>query len=183
MKGLMILANGFEDTEALATLDVLRRAKLEVDTVSVTETKRILTQTNIYIETDKLLSEVDYSSYDFLVVPGGKAVFSVLDKIDEVSNVITHFVNENKLATFICAAPHLVGKLGLLKDKNYTCFPNCNDRIIGGTYLNNSSLVVDKNIITCRSMAYSIDFGLAIIEHLLGKNQKEIVERSIKGLA
>ena len=182
MRGIMILSNYFEDTEALTTLDVLRRANLEVDTVSVVDGKMITTQSKVVIYSDKHISEIDYTDYDFLIVPGGKAVFQTLDKLEIVDDIITHFVTSNKLTSFICAAPHLPGKLGFLKDKSYTCFPGCNDEVVGGTYQKEKSLVVDGNIITCRSMAYSIDFALEIIDNLLGKNQKERVKRSIQGL-
>lgn len=182
MRGLLILANGFEDTEALTTLDVLRRAKLEVTTVSVMDDINILTQSNVWVKSDKHIGDIDYTDYDFLIVPGGKAVFNKLDKLPVVDEIITHFVTTNKLSAFICAAPHLPGKLGLLSSSTYTCFPGCNDEVIGGVYLKDESLVQSSNIITCRSMAYSIDFALLIIEQLLGKNQKEIIKRSIRGL-
>ena len=115
MKGLMILANGFEDVEALATLDVLRRSKLNVTLVSVNNTLEVTTQSNIVVKAEKLFNELDINEFDFLIIPGGRAVFQVLDKMNEIDNLINHFANNNKLVCAICAAPHLVGKLGHLK--------------------------------------------------------------------
>lgn len=182
MKGIILMADFVEDTESLTTVDVLRRANLEVDLVSITDKLTIKTQSNITVKLDKLLSEITVEEYDFLIVPGGKAVFKYLDNSSEALSVIKYFIEANKLSAYICAASHLPGKLGYLKDKDYTCFPGCNSQIIGGKYLKEKSLVVDGNIITCRSMAYSIDFALAIIEKLVGKNQKEKTEKSIRGL-
>ena len=182
MKGLLLLANGFEDTEALATLDCLRRSGLIVYTVSVTNNKKLLTQSNVYVEADFVIDEINYQEFDFLVCPGGKAVFQVLDKTVRVNEIVRYFISNNKLSAFICAAPHLPGKLGLLENKKYTCFPGCNTQIIGGKYYPQMPVVIDGNIITARSMAYSIDFALAIIEKLLGNSQKEKVENSIRGL-
>lgn len=182
MKGIILMTDFVEDTESLTTVDVLRRANLVVDLVSITDKLTIKTQSNITIQLDKTLSEVVVEEYDFLIIPGGKAVFNYLDNSREVSHIIKYFIEANKLSAYICAASHLPGKLGYLKGKNYTCFPGCNSQIIGGKYLGSEHLVIDGNIITCRSMAYSIDFALAIIEKLVGKNQKDKTEKSIRGL-
>ena len=181
MKGLMILANGFEDVEALATLDVLRRSKLNVTLVSVNNTLEVTTQSNIVVKAEKLFNELDINEFDFLIIPGGRAVFQVLDKMYEIDNLINHFANNNKLVCAICAAPHLVGKLGHLKNKLFTCFPTCEEQIIGGTYLKDQGVVTSGNFITGKAMYYSFDFALAIIKHLQGEEQAKKVLASIKG--
>ena len=99
MKGLLLLANGFEDTEALATLDCLRRSGLTVHTISVTNNKKLLTQSNVYVEADFLIDEINYQEFDFLVCPGGKAVFQVLDKTVKVNEIVRYFISNNKLET------------------------------------------------------------------------------------
>ena len=81
VKGLILLANGFEDTEAITTIDILRRAKIELDLVSVSDNLEIMTQSKIMMKAEKLLKDLNLSEYDFLVIPGGGAVFNVLSKL------------------------------------------------------------------------------------------------------
>ena len=180
MKGLVILANGFEDTEAIATIDVLKRAKLEIDTASISDSLEVVTQYKHKIKASLFLSDAKFEEYDFLVVPGGGAVFRVLDHEALVDEVINDFVSKGKLVAAICAAPHLIGKNGHLNDKEYTCFPGCENAIIGGKKLNDG-VVVDGKIITGKSMYYSIEFGLAIIKELLGEDAALQVANAIKG--
>ncbi len=180
MKGLVILANGFEDTEAFATIDILKRAKLEVDTASTSDSLEVVTQYKHKIITTLLLKDAILEDYDFLVIPGGGAVFNTLDHDRKVDEVINYFIDNKKLVCAICAAPHLLGKNGHLKDKFYTCFPGCDSRVIGGNRLD-EGVVVEKNIITAKSMFYSIDFGLAIVKALLGNSVFETVLKAIKG--
>src|SRR5690554_4651342 len=114
MKGIVILANGFEDTEAIATIDVLKRSKLEITTVSF-DSLAVTSAYNIQVQADMLYKDLKLEEYDFLVIPGGRAVFNVLDKKEEVSELIKIFMEQEKLVAAICAAPMLVGKLGYLK--------------------------------------------------------------------
>jgi 4-methyl-5(b-hydroxyethyl)-thiazole monophosphate biosynthesis len=181
MKVMIILANGFEDTEAIATIDVLKRSKIDVDLISMENSLEITTQYNLRILSEKLLKDVLPSDYDALIIPGGKAVFNVLDKNILLPSIIRGFVKEDKLVAAICAGPSQVGKLGLYKNHNYTCFPTTEKSITEGTYLQNQGVVRDGNFITAKSMAYAIDFGLEIIQYLLGENQRELVRKSIYG--
>lgn len=178
----MILANGFEDVEAIATIDVLRRAGLEVVLATVNDELLTTTQSDISILAEQLLSDIDYKEFDFLIIPGGKAVFAVLDKLPIIDKIINYFVSEERLVSAICAAPHLVGKLGHLKNHEYTCFPTCETAIVGGKYLPEEGVVVSDNFITAKAMAYSIDFALAIIKKLLGEEKSTKVSLSVKGI-
>ena len=180
MKGFIVLADGFEDVEAIAVMDVLKRANIELDWVGFNDVN-VLTQTGINITLKKTLKEIDYHSYDFLIIPGGKATFNYLDTSSYLSEIITYFCENKKLVAAICAAPSQIGKLGYLKDLPYTVFPGCGSKIIGGT-LKEEAVVITDNIITARSMYYANDFALAIIEKLLGKETKERIEKQIKGL-
>ena len=175
-KGLILLNNGFEDVEAIATIDVLRRAGVGLDLVSLDDTM-ITTQTGISLKSEKLLKDVKIDDYDFLVIPGGQAVFKYLHKRNEVSKLIDKFAKSGKLIATICAAPSLVGKLGLFKDKKFTCFPGCEEGIVG-KYTGKPVEVVG-NFITAKSMAYTIDFALEIVKYLCGKEKAKSVENSI----
>lgn len=177
VKGLILLANGFEDTEAITTIDILRRAKIELDLVSVSENIDILTQSKIYIKAEKLLKDVVLDDYDFLVIPGGGAVFNVLSKMEVINLVIKEFDQKNKLIASICAAPSLLGKLGLFKDLEFTCYPSCEEGFEG--IYTKKGVEIHKNYITAKSMAYTVDFGLAIVSYLLGEEVKNNVSNAI----
>ena len=115
MKGLIILVNGFEDVEALATIDVLRRSGIIIDTTSL-DNKDIITQSNNKIQANYLLNEINTQEYDFLIIPGGKAVFNILDNDNRIDQLIDEFYNNNKLICAICAAPRLIAKRGYFKN-------------------------------------------------------------------
>ena len=111
MKGLIVLVNGFEDVEALATIDVLRRSGIQVDTTSL-DNKDVITQSNNKITVDYSLKELNIPEYDFLILPGGKAVFNILDKDARVDYLVDEFYIQGKLICAICAAPRLIAKRG-----------------------------------------------------------------------
>ena len=180
MKGLIILVNGFEDVEALCTIDILRRSKIEIDTVSL-DNKSIITQSNNKIEVEYLLNEVEVNSYDFLILPGGKAVFNVLDNDLRIDELIDNFYQKGKLICAICAAPRLIAKRGYFNNLKFTIFPGCLDGDVLGKQVNKGVVVEDK-FITAKSMYYTTEFALEIINKLQGKQQKQLIEKQIKGI-
>ncbi len=179
MKGLMLLANGFEDNEALTVRDVLLRAGIEITTASIDEEISVISSHKLKVFADELLKNLDLDNFTFLILPGGGKGTANLKMSSLVSKTVLDFATKNKLICAICAAPGVLGRLGLLKGKNYTCFPNCEDGEGNNT---NKEVEIDSNFITARSMFYSIDFALAIIEKLLGKEKKEEIIKQIKGL-
>lgn len=181
MKGLMIFADGFEDVEGLATVDILKRAGISLDLVAFNKDKKVLTSSNIRISLDFSLDEIRYENYDFLIIPGGRAVFQHLNHSYEVAKMITYFCENKKLVGAICAAPALIGKLGYLRDKEYCVFPGCGDQIVHGK-LSDQPVIIDQNIITARSMYYSCDFALAIVGYLSGNAKAEQIRKQIQGL-
>lgn len=181
MKALMILENGFEDTEALATYDVLKRSGFELTTASITSVN-IETQCGHSIKSDCVIKKIkDLNSYDVLVIPGGKAVFNVLDKCKEIDDLIDYFYNNKKLIACICAAPMLVGKRGYFKGLNYTCFPGCEEKIKEGNKVSDG-VVESGNFISATSMYYSIPFALQIVTHFMGSDYASKVLNSLKGI-
>ena len=181
MKGLMILANGFEDVEAIATIDVLKRAHVNLTCATLHSKNEITTAQNNRVVFETSLKDVDYSCYDFLILPGGQAVFKELDKNKLVEEVVKHFCDNKKLVCAICAAPLLIGKHGYFKDLEYACFPGCNESITEGT-LSENPLVHSGNFITARSMYYSCDFALEIVSTVKGNERALEIAKQIKGL-
>ena len=166
MKGLILLDNYFEDTEALATIDVLTRGGLEVVKVNMSNNKELTTQCNHKIVVDTFYKDINLKDYDFLVIPGGKAVMNSLINDKRVYEAIDTFDNDKKLIACICAAPSLLRYH--LKGLEYTCFPGF-ERFIEGIN-KNSGVVRTNNYITAKSMYYSIEFGLEIVSYLTNNN-------------
>lgn len=181
MNYLVLCVDNFEDVELIATVDVLSRAGESITCASLMGRKEIKTKVGHGLIVNALIEEVDLSNYDALIIPGGPGSFKIMPSLPVVNDIISFFAKNNKLVASICAAPHLVGKLGYLKDKNFTVHPGFEDQIIGGTYLREKGVVVDGNFITAKSMYYSIEFGLAIIEYFHGKDFKDKLELSLKG--
>ena len=175
MKICTILSNGFEEVEAIGTIALLKRSGLEVDIYALNDTKangkHQLTLSNLI-----LLDNVNTSEYDALLIPGGPH-YAELEANTKVKDIITDFMNEKKLVCGICAAPTILGHMGYLKGKNYTCFTSM-DEDFGGTYID-KYVVTDGNMITARSAAASIDFAFAIINYLQGKKQEEKIKNEI----
>ena len=179
MKGLIVLVNGFGDVEALATIDVFRRSGIQVDTTSL-DNKDVITQSNNKITVDYSLKELNIPEYDFLILPGGKAVFNILDKDARVDYLVDEFYIQGKLICAICAAPRLIAKRGYFKNLKFTIFPGCLDEEVLGKQVN-KGVVVEEKFITAKSMYYSIEFALEIIKKLQGKNQMQIIKKQIMG--
>lgn len=181
MRGLLLLADGFEDTEALTTRDVLTRAGIEITTVSITDRLEVESSFGVHVLADALLKLIfDTTPYDFLILPGGGRGTKNLSDSPLVAMYIQKFVSAGKLVCAICAAPSILGKLGYLKNQKYTCFAGFNAGIDG--IFTGNEVEISGNFVTARSMKYSIDFALAIIEKLLGSQIKSKVEIGLKGL-
>lgn len=180
MKGLILLANGVEENEAICTIDILVRAGIEVVKATPNEHLDVTTSHGITIKADCFFDKVKATDYDFLVIPGGSAVETVWHKHHSVTNLIQDFIDQKKLVAAICAAPSLIGKMGAFKNEKYTCFPGYEEFSIAGKKCN-KNVVVSNNFITAKSMYYTIDFALAIVEKLLGKEKSHEILLKIKG--
>lgn len=180
MKCLVLLGDYFEDTEALTSIDVLVRGKEIVVKAAVKDDLIVYSQTGGKIICDALLKDINYRDFDYLLIPGGKASFTILNNNKLVEEIIDYFVKNEKLVASICAAPHLLGRKGYFNNLEYTCFPGFEKYCIGGIY-KNQGVVVTKKFITAKSMYYSIDFALAILEYLYGKEYSKKIELSLKG--
>ena len=181
MKVLMLLADGFEDTEALTTRDVLTRAGIEVTTASITDRLEVQSSFGVHVLADALLKLIfDTTPYKAIILPGGGRGTRNLSESPLVPLYLEKFASQGKLLCAICAAPSILGKHGYLANQKYTCFAGFNNGIAGDFTANE----VEKsgNIITARSMQYSIPFALTIIEELLGKDAKEKVQIGLQGL-
>lgn len=178
MKGLLLLADGFEDTEALTTRDVLTRGGIEIITCSINHSFEVTSSFGVKVQADSLIEEENESSYDFLVLPGGGRGTANLFASEQVHQKIAEFVNANKLICAICAAPSILTRLGYMVGKRYTCFAGVPN---GEGIFTGNEVEIDGNFITARSMMYSIPFALAIIGKLIGSEAVDKVLVGLKG--
>ena len=181
MKVLMIYADGFEDVEALATRDVLVRAGISVIDAKINDNEELVISSHkVALSGFKSLKNIDVNEFEAIILPGGSKGVNNLLKSIEVDRLVKEFYEKHKLVCAICAAPMILGKNGLLHNRKYTCYPGCNDGIDG--IYTGEEVVVSDNIVTARSMLYSIPFGLKIIELLLDKETSDRIYKQIAGM-
>lgn len=181
MKAVVFLADGFEEIEALTPVDYLRRAEIEVDTVSITNEKIVKGSHLIPVVADKLIKDIKPYNYDLCYIPGGMPAAKTLKENDDVIEFIKEMNDEEKLIASICAGPIVLNRAGVLKNKKVTSFPGFEDQLDNiGEYIDNSSLVKDGNIITSRGPAVAIYEALNIVEMLKGIESKEKLLKEIQ---
>ena len=177
-KVLVFLVDGFEEIEAMAPIDLLRRAEIVVDTVSINEDKKVISSRKITVLTDKTINEINFDNYEMIVLPGGPGTGNYM-KSEKLQEKLKEF-SINRTLGAICAAPTILSALGILKGKQAICFPECEPDIEkDGAIIVNQDVVKDDNIITSRGAGTAIDFSLALIEELLGKNKSEEIRKQI----
>lgn len=161
----LFLATGFEEIEALGTVDILRRGGIRLWTVSITGDHTVMGAHNIPVGADFIFEEADFSMADALILPGGIPGSNHLNTCTRLKELLLAAYKEEKLICAVCAAPMVLGGLGLLKGKKATCFPYFEPTMIGAIPTD-SGVVQDGNIITCKGPGYVFDFGLTILRAL-----------------
>mgnify|MGYP002693377902 CR=1 FL=1 len=175
-KECVLLADGFEEIEGLTVVDLLRRAKIYVDTVSIMDDYIVHGAHGINVQTEDLFDEVDFEEFDMVVLPGGMPGTLNLKEHDGVRYVVKQYAKEGRFVGAICAAPTILKSLGLLEGRRATCYPGVEDEM-ENVILTETAVVVDDNIITSQGVGTAIDFALKLIEVLDGEEKaKEIAE-------
>jgi len=162
-KVYIFLAEGFEEIEALTVVDLLRRAQIEINMVSITGSLQVTGSHQISVMADVLFEDAKFDDADMLVLPGGLPGTINLMKHEGLDKLLRKFHSESKNMAAICAAPTILGNKGLLEGKKATCYPGCENELTGSTVLYDD-VVIDGNIITSRGLGTAIDFALAIIK-------------------
>jgi 4-methyl-5(b-hydroxyethyl)-thiazole monophosphate biosynthesis len=171
----ILLADGFEEIEALTPLDVLRRMGAEVKTVSIGE-RTVLGAHGISVIADLTASELDLSSVRHLILPGGMPGAANLDQAEITDKLINAVLARDGVIGAICAAPLILGKRGLLEGKCAVCFPGFEDQLSGAKIINGTPAVTDGKIITAKGMGAALPFSLALAKTILGKTDVELVD-------
>lgn len=172
---LCIMCDGFEELEAVGAIALLRRAGIVVDLFSWNQDS-VTGRFQLTISNVNDVKEANIQDYDALLLPGGPH-YRILEENETITSIITKFHDENKIIAAICAAPTILGRMGLLKEKHYTCFTSMNEDF-GGVY-QDQYVAVDGNLITGRSAAAVIEFAFAIIAALCGNAQEEQIKQEI----
>ena len=178
MKGLILIARGFEEAEAIITIDLIRRAKIQIDLVSMEKDLQVSSSHNLLLGCDYKFSQIKLKDYDFLVIPGGKAVFDNLINNLTVKSIVDYFMMQEKLIACICAAPMILGKYQYLNDKKYICFPGCESEAFNGN-LTDAGAITDGNIITSKACGKTFEFAYEIIKYLLGEAKAQEIIASV----
>ena len=163
----LYLAEGFEETEALGTADVLRRGGIEVCLVSVGDGLLVRGSHGIGVMADALFDAAEAEASEMMIFPGGLPGTVNLGEHEGLMNVMESRVRAGKAVADICAAPSLLGRRHLLEGRKATCYPGFDEYLLGATYTGNYA-EVDGNLITGKGPGAVFDFALAIVEHLKG---------------
>lgn len=174
----MFLADGFEETEALAPLDILRRGGVEVQTVGVTG-GYVTGAHGITVKADILPPIALKDNTEAVILPGGGVGTQNLDASVLVKEAVQNAYSSGKLICAICAAPSVLGKMGLLRGKKATCYPGF-EKYLDGAELSEANVAESGNVITANGMGAALDFGFAVLARLRGADKAEEVKRQIQ---
>ena len=173
----MLLGTGFEETEAIAPLDLLRRAGVEVATVGING-KVITGSHGIPVTADMELSEMNLDNMDMIVLPGGLGGVNSIKASEKALEAVRYAYDSGKFVAAICAGPTILAQLHITEGKNATCYPGCETQM-GSANMVNAAAVTDGKIITGTSAGCAIPFGLALITALKGEEAAAAIAKQI----
>lgn len=177
----VFLAPGFEEVEALTTVDVLRRAKMNVVTVAVSDQMEVTGSTGITVKADSLITEIDTRGAEWLILPGGEEGARNLRDNAIVSGMLLRQAKHDGGIAAICAAPAMVlAPLNLLKGRSCTCYPGLESALIdAGASYNPSTVVVDGELVTSEGPATTLPFAMEIIRLSKGNRLANLVAQTM----
>lgn len=177
-KVVVFLANGCEEVEALTPVDVLRRAGVDVISVSISNSLTVKGAHNISMVSDFLFEDVNFDDVDMVVLPGGLGGRDNLMAHKGVVDVCKKFNAERKFVTSICASPSVLGENGILQGRKAICYPGFEPQLKGAEVVN-KNVVTDNNIITSKGPATALEFALKLAEVLVGKDKADEVAKGM----
>jgi 4-methyl-5(b-hydroxyethyl)-thiazole monophosphate biosynthesis len=174
----MLLGTGFEETEAIAPLDLLRRAGVEVATVGVTG-KTVYGGHGIGIEADLTIREMDLTKLEMIILPGGLGGVASARASKEAMEALRFAWENGKYVAAICAGPTVLADLGITDGKNATCYPGCESQMGSANMIPDAAWVRDGKLITGASAGCAIPFGLALVAALKGQEEADRIAKQI----
>ena len=178
MTAYILLGHGFEEIEAIAPGDILRRGGVDVKYVGVCGTT-ITGGRDIEITSDIKIDDVHLKSGDIIIIPGGMGGVESLESSDEVSALLIGATGAGASLAAICAGPRVLARLGLLIGKIITCYPGMDSEMTGAASVTNAKTELDGNLITGQAAGSAVDFGLRILEYLKGTDTSELIRGNI----
>ena len=167
MKVAVFFGAGYEEIEALAVVDILRRGNVEVTMVGVKE-KTVVGAHEISVNMDTTVEEINYEAFDMIVLPGGVPGVNHLMACESLMEALKQFKAQNKWIAAICAAPSILGQLGLLKGEEAICYPGYEEKLIG-CKVSTKQVVVSGKIVTAKGAGVALDFGYKLLEIIQGE--------------
>lgn len=174
----VFLAQGFEEIEALAVVDILRRAELEVKTVGVTG-EIVSGSHGILVACDTVEGVIDPSAADLIVLPGGIPGTLNLEKSDVVKEAIRSAMEDNRYVGAICAAPSILGHMGYLDDREITCYPGFESQM-PKAYYTGERVVVSDHIVMGKGAGAAVDFALKLVEIMTSPERAKALRESLQ---
>lgn len=174
----IFMADGCEEIEGLTVVDLLRRAGIEITMISINGTKEVKGAHGIVFQADADKADVDFTQLGGIILPGGMPGTIHLGEDKTVDKTIREFAFCGKLVAAICAAPGVPGAAGLLKGKRATCYPGCEEKLVGAEAVTDP-VVRDGNIITSRGMGTAIPFALEIVKYFTDEKKAAELAQSI----
>lgn len=177
-RACVFMAEGLEEIEGLTVVDILRRAGIDTQMVSITDERLVTGSHQIPIQTDICMKDADFSKTELLVLPGGMPGTLHLGACRPLTDLLVQFHKEGKCVAAICAAPSVLGDLGILKGKKAACYPSFESRLTGAD-VSFDEVAADGNVITSRGMGTAIPFALALVAKLTSEKRAEELGRDI----
>ena len=174
----MLLGTGFEETEAIAPLDLLRRAEVQVLTVGVNG-KTVYGGHKIGVEADITLEEMDLTQLEMIILPGGLGGVASVRASEKAMEALKFAWENGKFVAAICAGPTVLADLGITDGKNATCYPGCESGMGSANMIANAASVRDGRLITGTSAGCAVKFGLALVEALRGEAVAKTIAQQI----
>lgn len=174
----ILLGNGFEEAEAIVPTDLLRRAGIEV-TLTALEGLEVKSSHNITVKSDANLSDLDADKLELLFLPGGMGGVEAIQSCPAALELVRAVYDKGKYLAAICAAPTVLGALGLLKDRRAVCYPGMEDGLIGAAVQKGQGVVTDGKLITGEAAGSAFDFGLKLVELLKGPAAAQQVKNAV----
>lgn len=173
----LFMADGFEEVEGLTVVDILRRAGVELQTVSIMKRRNVISSHQVEIMADILFEEIKEAP-EMLILPGGIPGTPNLKAHEGLRALIQQCAEEDVYLAAICAAPTVYGAMGLLEGKNAACYPGMESELLGAK-VSYEPVVIDGKFITSRGLGTAIDFGLTLTALLKGKEEADSIARKI----
>lgn len=170
----ILLANGFEEIEAITVIDILRRAKIDLEIVSITDSLEVISDRSLKVIADIKIDAIDNDNINSLILPGGSG-YKNLENSKETKNILLYAYNNNKYIFAICAAPSILGTLGLLNGKTATCYPGF-EKYLNGSKKCSKDVCIDDKLITSRGPGTAHKFAYAIVTELTSQTLSDTIK-------